>query len=141
MLLFYAVSLGLTKTSIVLLYRSILPPGPSRTANYILLALVIACNVFAVIMNFVTCIPLQALWDEDVQGRCMGPAISLVLAIGNIVTDFMIFTLPLPTIVRLKMHWKKKAGLILVFGLGFVWVCPCYPPRPFSRTGRCFTFD
>ena len=132
--MFYAVSLGLTKTSIVLLYRSILPPGPSRTANYILLVFVIACNIFAVIINFVTCIPLRALWDEGVHGQCMGPEIGLVMAILNIVTDFMIFTLPLPTIVQLRMHWKKKAGLLVVFALGFVWVCPRYPPPPKART-------
>ena len=117
---FYALSLGLTKTSIVLLYRRILPHGPPRTANYILLVFVIACNLFAVIITLVTCVPLRAAWDKRVDGRCLGIVIHLSNSILNIVTDFVIFGLPLPSIARLRMHWKRKVGLLLVFALGFV---------------------
>lgn len=79
-----------------------------------------ACNVFAVVVNLVTCIPLRAVWDKRVHGKCLGPVVHLGNSILNIVTDFAIFLLPLPSVVRLTMYWKKKVGLLLVFALGFV---------------------
>lgn len=118
--LLYTLSLSFTKTSILLLYRRILPPGPSRTANHVLLALVMACNVFAVGVTAGTCVPVRAAWDERVEGRCLGEVVHLGNSILNVLTDFAIFSLPLPSVVRLKMHWRKKVGLLVVFMLGFL---------------------
>lgn len=129
--LFYVLSLCLTKTSILLLYRRILPAGRAHAANNVLLAVVTACNIFAVVVSCVTCIPLKAAWDERVEGKCLGQVVHLGNSVLNIVTDFMIFSMPLPSVLRLRMHWRKKVGLVLVFALGFVYVWPF----PRNRTG------
>lgn len=51
---------------------------------------------------------------------------SLTGALGNtiihIITDFMIFLLPIPVLARLSLHRKQKIGLLCVFSLGFVCV-------------------
>jgi hypothetical protein len=38
----------------------------------------------------------------------------------NLVTDFIVLVLPMPSLYRLQMATYKKATLIAVFGLGVV---------------------
>jgi len=114
-------SLTCTKMSILVLYTHILQHGVMRIANFALVGLVAATSLWAVISSFITCIPLQTLWDPNVPGNCLSIAeIGKANSILHIVTDFAIFMLPLPIIVPLKMHWKQKVGLLFVFVLGFV---------------------
>lgn len=79
------------------------------------------------VVSFATCVPLEAAWDKRVEGKCLGLVVQLGNSVLNIVTDFAIFLLPLPSIVGLRMHWRRKAGLLLVFALGFVCGCPLSP--------------
>ena len=71
-------------------------------------------------MIFVSCVPLRAVWDERVEGRCVGMMAQLGNAVLNIVTDFMIFGVLVPWVWGLKMNWRRKLGLVVIFALGFV---------------------
>ncbi|KAK5652229.1 hypothetical protein OQA88_10726 [Cercophora sp. LCS_1] len=119
--LFYTMSLAFTKLSILVLYTRILVHGPLRIANLVVLAIVTACNIWVFISICIQCIPLQAVWDPTVKGWCLGLAGALGNSILHIVTDFMIFVLPLPALINLKIHRKQKIGLIVIFCLGFVY--------------------
>jgi hypothetical protein len=91
-----------------------------RIANYTVLAVVMVCNLWVFISTFISCIPLEAVWNPAVKGKCLGVANSLSNTIVHIVTDFVIFVLPLPVLLKLKMNLKRKIGLVLVFSLGFL---------------------
>lgn len=114
-------SLACTKMSILVLYLRIMPTGPMRTATIVLMVIVMICNIWVFIGAFIGCIPLAKNWDPSLPGTCFG---SLVLPLSNsilhIITDFMIFALPIPVLVKLKMHFRKKVGLVLVFSVGFL---------------------
>jgi hypothetical protein len=112
-------SLAFAKISILFLYMRIMTQGTQRTANYVVLAIVMACNIWVFIGSFIQCIPLQALWDPEVKGTCLGLGVTLGNSIMHIITDFVIFALPLPTLAKLKLHKRQKIGLLLVFSLGF----------------------
>ncbi|KAK3896661.1 hypothetical protein C8A05DRAFT_20412 [Staphylotrichum tortipilum] len=119
---FYSVSLAIAKISILFLYMRVMVHGAQRIAIYVVLGIVMVCNIWVFISNFIQCTPLQALWDHEVKGTCMGIAVTLGNSIMHIITDFIVFTLPIPTLAKLKIHRKQKIGLMVVFSIGF-FVC------------------
>jgi hypothetical protein len=116
----YLSSLILTKISILLLYSRILVQGTMRNLYYATFAIVMISNIWVIISAFIQCIPLQAVWDRSVQGWCLGNSASEGNSILHIITDFLIFLIPIPVVVRLKMGRKQKMGLLGVFLIGFV---------------------
>ena len=119
-LLFYIMSLAFAKVSIIFLYMRVMTHGVQRIATYVLLGIIVACNIWAVISQFVQCIPIEANWNPAVQGTCLGLVVGKVNSILHIVTDFFIFLLPIPTLLKLKINMKQKIGLVGVFSLGFL---------------------
>ncbi|KAK0642033.1 hypothetical protein B0T16DRAFT_335240 [Cercophora newfieldiana] len=121
--LFYTMSLACTKMSILFLYLRIMPFGLIRIANQVVMAIVMICNIWVFVGFFVNCIPLAKTWDPSVAGSCL-PMLSVTLgnSILHVITDFAIFVLPIPILVKLKINYKKKVGLVLVFSLG-LFVC------------------
>lgn len=91
-----------------------------RTLNYIVIAFVGAVSLWVIISEFIVCIPLEAVWDPRVQGWCLGLTVQLGNSILHIVTDFIIFSLPIPAIISLQLHWKQKLGVLVIFMFGFV---------------------
>lgn len=118
--LFYTMSLAFTKLAILFLYMRFMVHGPQRIANYIVLGIVTACNVWVLINNFIQCIPLESLWNPNVQGTCLGLAVTIGNSVLHIITDFIMFVLPIPTLLKLKINTKQKMGLLVVFSLGFL---------------------
>ena len=118
--LFYTLSLAFTKMSILVLYLRILVHGYMRIANYVVLAIVMACNIWVFISMLISCIPLAAVWNPAIKGTCLGLAVTVGNSILHIITDFIIFVLPVPVLVKLKMTLKRKIALMMVFSLGFL---------------------
>lgn len=72
------------------------------------------CGVF-------TCIPIRALWDVTVKGRCIHYGqVTLAFGVCNIVTDFIMLGLPLPLVWTLQMPLRQKILLSLTFMGGFM---------------------
>lgn len=46
----------------------------------------------------------------------------MVQSILNVVTDFMIYTLPIPTLFGLSLPWNQRIGLVVLFSFGGVIV-------------------
>ena len=91
-----------------------------RIANYAVIALVTLVSIWVVVSMCIVCIPLRAMWDPRVQGKCIPGSALYSNGVLHIVTDFIIFALPLPVLVKLNMRRKQKIGLLAVFALGFL---------------------
>ncbi len=113
-------SLAFTKLAILFLYMRFMLHGLQRIANYIMLGIIIVCNIWVFINNFIQCIPLESLWNPDIKGTCLGIFVTIGNSILHIITDFIMFLLPIPIVVKLKINTKQKIGLLLVFSLGFL---------------------
>ena len=88
----------------------------------LLLALVPAAS-WAIFAGIFLCSPTAKLWDPDISGHCMSAKDYWLSVAGiDIGLDFLVLLLPLPSISGLHLPRKQKAGLILVFSLGF-FVC------------------
>jgi hypothetical protein len=68
--------------------------------------------------------PISSYWDLTADHRdCIpeGPPL-IVQSVLNVVTDFMIYALPIPTLFGLSLPWSQRIGLIVLFSVGGVIV-------------------
>lgn len=115
----YALTVALIKVSILCLYHRIFASREMFIAAALLAALIIVYNTALVLVAFLQCIPLSKLWTRESGGKCISPQGAYVtLAIINVVTDFMILSLPIRSVIRLQMKWARKIQVFMAFGLG-----------------------
>ncbi|TLD11868.1 hypothetical protein PspLS_11288 [Pyricularia sp. CBS 133598] len=130
---FYSTAMCLTKVSILLLYLTFLGVGVrARRAALATLAFVVVANLWIAASNFTACVPLQAYWDYGLRARlleegkevyCHPNMVYYVNSSINVVTDFVIFALPLPVVLSMrKLALRQKMALLGLFGMGF-FVC------------------
>lgn len=69
------------------------------------------------------CTPISKYWENDTPGHCIDLKKSAtVYASMNVISDFFIFVLPLPSVWHLKLTRKEKIGVSLVFMTGAMCV-------------------
>jgi len=122
MALFYNLSLCFTKISILLLYLRVLKTYDyTRKAIHVTLGIVIIYNTWALAMYFSMCIPIAKMWDASItDGYCHPRDVWWALTYIHIITDFMIFVLPIPVILSMTLPVSRKLGLLAVFCVGFL---------------------
>ncbi|KAF2651524.1 hypothetical protein K491DRAFT_719793, partial [Lophiostoma macrostomum CBS 122681] len=123
-IIFYNISLSLTKFSILCLCLRVFGPSKWRTACYTVFVGICIYSVWSIFSSIAPCFPVQKYWLLDkVDGWCFPRAVLWFLnASLNIFTDFIIVLLPIPGILALQLPKKQKIGVSLVFLLGF-FVC------------------
>lgn len=118
--LFWSLSLGLTKLSILALYAKIFSVG-----SFVLISQ--ACAVFVVIWAmilfigaFTMCSPVEYNWDKfSTVGTCGDIRMLWAVTGGlNIFSDLVVMLLPMPYIYGLSLQLYKKIGLMVTFGIG-----------------------
>ncbi|KAK4154563.1 hypothetical protein C8A00DRAFT_42705 [Chaetomidium leptoderma] len=122
-LLCYVLTLALTKVSICLLYLTIFTFEWARRACFAVLFIVVITNLWAVATTLTYCIPLQATWDPTVIASfCQSQDAWWANTGMIIVTDIIIFILPIPLVLPLKLPRRQKFVVVGIFALGF-FVC------------------
>lgn len=122
-IVFYNVGLFCIKTTFLLqYYRTFATNKRTRTILIIASVIVVGWSISQVGVQIFICTPVAAFWDsKNVKGTCI-PNIPqwYINAGGNILTDIMVLTLPLPIIRRLNLAKNQKYMLMGVFCLGFL---------------------
>lgn len=84
--------------------------------------LVVTGIIFLTMASFVTakCSPNGATVDASFIAVCSKASTQagIVLGITSVVADGVIFVIPIPAILRLKLTARKKIGLCLIFSTG-----------------------
>jgi hypothetical protein len=122
----------LAKTSILLLYLRVFTHRWFTIAcNLCIVFLVLHGIAFTLVVSF-QCKPVESFWNPRVTGKCINlTATGVAGAIISIVEDLVILILPIPEIINLQMNKSKKWGLVLLFGIGSLWVSiSVYLDRP-----------
>lgn len=122
-ILFYNLSLCFSKISILLLYIHLFTFKWARLAGQVLLGIVIVTNIYMAAVTFTACIPLRSYWDFSVPKQyCHAQSMWWSNTGLHMVTDFLIFMLPMPVVWTIRLPRKQKLILSGVFGFGFL-VC------------------
>lgn len=114
-----------TKLSILLLYLRIFPTRSFRIQCYILIALSIGHGLAGWGAQPFICRPTNYFWEQwhhEWAGTCPININAQLYAMSstNIALDLAIWIIPIPQLMKLKMTWKKKAGLALIFLVGLL---------------------
>ncbi|KAK4142211.1 uncharacterized protein C8A04DRAFT_13415 [Dichotomopilus funicola] len=115
----------LTRLSILVGFLRIAPKNSTfRKCTYGMIVFVIVFTISFFIILFTQCIPTSSYWNLMYYERdCLDEGQTLMAqGVLAAVTDFGIWMLPLPSLFHTKLPWKKKTGLITLFGFGFVAV-------------------
>lgn len=120
---FYNLTLSFTKISMLVLYLRLLPMvSKYRLAVTISLCVIPLIALWLVLSSFMFCIPVSDFWSPVSQQRCLPKEIWFLNAALQIVTDMWIVFLPMSVLARLKLPRRQKVAVVLVFGLGILYV-------------------
>jgi hypothetical protein len=109
----------LTKISIILQYLRVFVSKGVRRACWGTLAFVVCYGIFAILSNIFACIPVSAFWSPTPDMRCINKKFSWFFnASFNILTDLVIMIIPMSTLKSLKLPFRQKVGLMIIFALG-----------------------
>ncbi|GAQ42207.1 hypothetical protein AtubIFM55763_003599 [Aspergillus tubingensis] len=117
---FYCLAICFTKLSILTFYGRIFPQRWFRLMTWFMAFVVVAYNFCSVLATWLQCVPLSHAWDPSVPATCIDYyAVVVFSGVTNVVTDFIILSMPLSVIHQLHMSSRKKRMLASVFALGF----------------------
>ena len=107
------------KMSALFLLRRIFPGKKFKNALYTVGAFVLALSVTQTFGIIFTCIPVSAIFNPMIKGRCIDQNnLFLVYGALNIASDVVILALPLPKLWKLNVSTTRKIKLTCVFTLG-----------------------
>ncbi|KAK3399964.1 hypothetical protein B0T20DRAFT_173577 [Sordaria brevicollis] len=126
--LLYFCSLAMTKISICLLYLTIFTIESTRRATYAVLGLVSVTSVYSIIVICTGCVPLKdywdirKAWDDEPPSNCHQIRWYWSCNALMIITDFLIFLVPIRIVGPLRLPRRQKLFVIGIFAVGFI-VC------------------
>jgi hypothetical protein len=101
---------------------------PTRLENWVrlIIAIQVAASLAFTFATIFQCTPISYAWnnwDGESKGHCVNiSAATWSLAIFTIVLDITVLILPIPELRRLIMNRTKKIYVMLMFGLGILYV-------------------
>jgi len=120
-LLSYPTAITVTKLSIMATYIRIFPTSFIKYTVYAIGVVVMAFWISFIFAIIITCVLVEAAWEYTITtSRCIDILDYFYTSAGcNIVTDFLVCFLPLPTIRRLKM--PKAQRVVVLYSYYLAW--------------------
>lgn len=112
---------GLSKLSILTSYLRIAPLGSTfQRVTQVTIGAVLALIIIFLMVLWTQCIPIWHYWDLTVLDRnCMAEWPPLAgQTITTVITDIIVYLLPMPTLFRLRLPVLQRIVLIILFSLG-----------------------
>ena len=69
------------------------------------------------------CVPIYSVWDLDAQktAKCIDfTTVMYLTVVYEVIAEAVLFSLPIPVVVKLQMQTSKKVQLLCFFSLG-IW--------------------
>jgi hypothetical protein len=116
----YHLSINLVKASFALQYLRLFSlVRPIARSCYVLLILILGAAAWGVFGVTFLCTPIRGYWNLSAAGKCHDAESHFFsTSLVGIALDWAIWVLPIPVVGRLKLPYRQKMGLLVVFGLG-----------------------
>lgn len=115
----YFATLWLCRVSGLAFYARLNPMPRFQLYIHLAFAFVTAVWVSQALIIGLQCVPLRALWDTSVKGKCMtSTQVFLATSIMTIICDSLILALPVKIVWRLQISLGRKITLLLIFCFG-----------------------
>ncbi|EMD60130.1 hypothetical protein COCSADRAFT_164265 [Bipolaris sorokiniana ND90Pr] len=113
------VGLGLVKSSILILYKTIFDVRKFRICVYIVLAYVVAWTISFTFSHLFTCYPITVFIEPYYGNSCVETVpMFLALLYTDVLADLAILFLPIPMVMSVRMQMKRKIAVIVMLSLG-----------------------
>lgn len=111
---------GFAKMSLLVLYLQLSPQKKYRAAFWASILFFATTTVGVALVMIVRCQPIRKGFDIKISGGTCIDADPLYMSnsIANIVTDIMLFVLPIPMICSLRMGMAQKVEAMAMFAVG-----------------------
>ena len=120
--IFWQLTMPAVKTSLLLFYVRLFPGRRMRIVAYVTGAMELSFGISATVVDLVTCIPINAFWDETVKHHCIDTyTFYIVDSAMQLVTDVVVLLIPLPVVWSLRIGTPRKIGLSVIFLLGSMY--------------------
>ncbi|RPA75602.1 hypothetical protein BJ508DRAFT_331906 [Ascobolus immersus RN42] len=136
--LLYVAAIGCVKISLLLFLQRVFPLAIMRRVVRGVLLFVLCFTVTNIFLFAFQCDTPEYYFEKskgvakEDEGVCLEPQVVYYpMAAINIVTDVVIWVLPVPTVLRARLSRKEKWGLLWVFILGGIAVAAAVV-RPFN---------
>lgn len=106
------------KLSLLLLYRRLAPQKWFQVTIWVVAFFVVGSSIAIMFTTIFPCRPIESAWSLTPQNCIDRPAVYQATAILGAVTDAMVFAVPVPIVVGLRITRRQKIGLICIFGVG-----------------------
>lgn len=112
-------TVGVTKTSVVLLYQRIFATPRFRMLCWVAIAINCAWTItFTLALTF-SCTPVSSNWNASIDSTCVDLKALFTTALAtDVTTDFLVLFLPVYKIWQLQMSTERKIIIICMFLLG-----------------------
>jgi hypothetical protein len=122
----YHVTIMLLKSAFILQYRRVFPLPAFQRLCDIFLAFLAVWTVAGIVAGATVCLPLSRNWDPREPVWTCEKRFWYWISHGivHVVTDILIFVMPLPLLRTLPLPPLHKMALTAVFCLGFLYVAP-----------------
>ncbi|KAF2098225.1 hypothetical protein NA57DRAFT_66600 [Rhizodiscina lignyota] len=117
----FVVASTFVKMSILVSYLRIAPEKSLfRRLVWGTFGLIVLCGIVFLALLFTQCVPISSYWNFLADpGDCIPEGPPLVAqTVINVLTDAMIYALPMPTLFHLKLPALQRIGLMALFGVG-----------------------
>ncbi|KAH7124810.1 hypothetical protein B0J13DRAFT_565654 [Dactylonectria estremocensis] len=118
----YFIQVSLLKHSLLFFYLHVFPARPIRRVLWGTIGFNTAYMLTFLIVGVFSCQPISYLWtrwDGEHQGKCIDiNAVAWAHAGISIALDVWVLVVPLSQLRLLKLDWRKKIGVGLMFSVG-----------------------
>jgi hypothetical protein len=126
-ILTYNLANNVAKMSFLLQYRRIFSNARVKQICFGLLIFVFLWAIIQLILLGMSCVPVATI-VPTMADKCLNTLpVWYFSSAMNIVTDFVIFLVPLPSVYGLKLHKQQKILVFSIFCLGFLSVFSVLP--------------
>ena len=120
--IFYILGPPSVKLSLLFLYRRIFEKSHIRVV-YGMMALIVVWVIIMTFLAIFNCTPVSAFWTQ--QGKCLDfRQFAIGYAVVNIVTDFVVWLMPIPSVWKIQLPLPQRIALSMIFALGLLCVFP-----------------
>ncbi|KAF1811943.1 hypothetical protein P152DRAFT_398283, partial [Eremomyces bilateralis CBS 781.70] len=124
--IFYMAAEMFVQLSLLAFYLRIFTIPVFRKAVYVLMGVVVCFGMANTFSMLFQCTPIAFFWESwsgETTGTCINVNLFSWIRAGiEIAIDVAIISLPIPTLLKLQMSWKKKIQVVMVFCVGFTTV-------------------
>ena len=121
--LLWATSILALKVSVLCFYLHLFPDRKFKLACYVVLGVMVAGGTGFILFDVFQCMPVSAAWtlQHSADAKCVKlSTVAISGASFNVLSEIVIFILPMPILRTLQLKARKKVGVMVLLGLGLM---------------------